>query len=232
MDFAWDDATEAFREEVRRFLAEHLPPELEDELYRQGLTHDDGFARALGERNWIAADWEREGFEALGPAAMHVLEEEFAGAEAPYYAVSTSMMVARVIQAVGSDWLKAEVLPKVVAGEATIALGMSEPEAGSDVATVQTQARQVDGGWVIDGQKMFTTNAHVADYVFLLARTDPESERHHGPHHLPGAARHRGLRGAGRLHRVGRADQHHLLHRPLHRRPLAHQRGRRAAGTR
>ena len=71
-------------------------------------------------------------------------------------------------------------LPKVVAGEVTIALGMSEPEAGSDVATVQTRARQVEGGWMIDGQKMFTTNAHVTDFVFLLARTDPESERHRG----------------------------------------------------
>ena len=65
-------------------------------------------------------------------------------------------------------------------GEVTIALGMSEPEAGSDVAAVQTRARPVDGGWVIDGQKMFTTNAHIADYVFLLARTDPASERHRG----------------------------------------------------
>ena len=62
----------------------------------------------------------------------------------------------------------------------TIALGMSEPEAGSDVAAVTTRARPADGGWIIDGQKMFTTNGHIADYVFLLARTDPESERHRG----------------------------------------------------
>ena len=71
-------------------------------------------------------------------------------------------------------------MPKVVTGEVTIALGMSEPEAGSDVAAVRTRARRADGGWVIDGQKMFTTNAHVCDYVFLLARTDPASERHRG----------------------------------------------------
>jgi alkylation response protein AidB-like acyl-CoA dehydrogenase len=185
MDFEWSAETEAFRLEVQRFLAEHLPHDLEDELYEQGLTHHDGFARALGERHWIAADWEREGFEVLDHEAMHVLEDEFCRREAPYYAVSTSMMVARVIKAVGSEWLRSEVLPKVVAGEVTIALGMSEPEAGSDVATVQTRARQVDlgsgqSGWVIDGQKMFTTNAHVTDYVFLLARTDPDSERHRG----------------------------------------------------
>jgi 3-oxocholest-4-en-26-oyl-CoA dehydrogenase alpha subunit len=180
MDFEWSPETEAFRLEVQQFLDQHLPHELEDELYLQGLTHEAGFARALGERNWIAADWEREGFETLDHEAMHVLEDEFCRREAPYYAVSTSMMVARVIKSVGNELLNTEVLPKVVAGEVTIALGMSEPEAGSDVAMVQTKARQVEGGWVIDGQKMFTTNAHVTDYVFLLARTDPESERHRG----------------------------------------------------
>jgi len=180
MDFEWRDETLAFREEVRRFLGEHLPPEVEDRLYEAGLTHDDDFARALGERHWIAADWPREGYEVLGHEAMHVLEEELATTEAPYYGVSTSMMVARVIQAVGSEWLRSEIVPKVVRGEVIIALGMSEPEAGSDVAAVQTRARRVEGGWVIDGQKMFTTNAHVADFVFLLARTDPGSERHRG----------------------------------------------------
>jgi alkylation response protein AidB-like acyl-CoA dehydrogenase len=90
------------------------------------------------------------------------------------------MMVARVIKAVGPAWMREEVLPRVVTGEVTIALGMSEPEAGSDVAAVQTRARPVDGGWVVDGQKMFTTNGHLTDYVFLLARTDPASERHTG----------------------------------------------------
>jgi alkylation response protein AidB-like acyl-CoA dehydrogenase len=180
MDFDWDDETERFRDEVRRFLAEQLPSELEDQLYQEGLTHHAGFATALGERNWIAGDWEREGFEPLDGFDMHVLEEEFARSEAPYYAVSTSMMVARVIRAVGSDWLKSEIVPRVITGEVSIALGMSEPEAGSDVAAIQTRARQVEGGWVIDGQKMFTTNAQVTDYVFLLARSDPDSDRHRG----------------------------------------------------
>jgi alkylation response protein AidB-like acyl-CoA dehydrogenase len=180
MDFAEDPAVTAFRHDVRQFLAQHLPPELEAELYRSGLSHHDGFARALGERNWIAPEWEREGFERLSDAAAAALEEELCRAEAPYYAVSTAMMVAKVIAAVGSQWLRDEVVPKVVTGEVTIALGMTEPEAGSDVAAIQTRARPIDGGWVIDGQKMFTTNGHITDYVFLLARTDPESERHRG----------------------------------------------------
>ena len=111
---------------------------------------------------------------------MHVLLEELTKADAPTIAVSTSMMVARVIAAVGSAEMQADILPKVVRGELIIALGMSEPEAGSDVAAVQTRAKRAEGGWVIDGQKMFTTNGHLADYVFLLVRTDPASERHRG----------------------------------------------------
>src|SRR3546814_1411905 len=87
------------------------------------------------------------------------------------------MMVAKAMHAVGSDFLRDEIVPKVVRGEVTIALGMSEPEAGSDVAAIQSRAREVDGGWVLDGQKMFTTNGHMADYVFMLVRTD-RSEEH------------------------------------------------------
>jgi alkylation response protein AidB-like acyl-CoA dehydrogenase len=180
MDFAWGAEAEALRTEVRGFLAEHLTPELQDRLSVTGVAHDDGFARALGARNWVAPQWTREGFDVLGGEAAHVLEDELTRADAPIYATSTSMMVARVIRSVGAAELCSEVLPLVVRGEATIALGMTEPEAGSDVAAVQTRARRVDGGWAIDGQKMFTTNGHVADYVFLLARTDPASERHRG----------------------------------------------------
>ncbi len=180
MDFAWDPVVEALRAQVREFLADHLTPELEERLYRSGVSHDDEFVRALGARNWIAPEWSREGFEALDVPSVHAVLDELTKADAPMYAVGTSLMVARVIRAVGSAELRETIVPKVVTGEVTIALGMSEPEAGSDVANVRTRARRVDGGWVIDGQKMFTTNAHVCDYVFLLARTDPASERHRG----------------------------------------------------
>jgi alkylation response protein AidB-like acyl-CoA dehydrogenase len=180
MEFAWGPEIEALRDEIRAFLVQHLPPALEEELYLSGVAHDEDFARALGARNWIAPEWPRDGFDVLDPLSVHVLGEELTKADAPTIAVSTSMMVARVLAAVGSEELKAEILPKVVRGELIIALGMSEPEAGSDVAAVQTRARPVDGGWVIDGQKMFTTNGHLADYVFLLVRTDPASERHRG----------------------------------------------------
>jgi alkylation response protein AidB-like acyl-CoA dehydrogenase len=180
MDFAWDPKVEAVRAEVRDFLAEHLTPELEERVYRSGVSHDDDFVRAVGERNWIAPEWSREGFDALDAFSAHAVLDELTKADAPMYAVGTSIMVARVIRAVGSAELRAAIVPKVVTGEVTIALGMSEPGGGSDVAAVRTRARRVDGGWVIDGQKMFTTNGHICDYVFLLARTDPASERHRG----------------------------------------------------
>jgi 3-oxocholest-4-en-26-oyl-CoA dehydrogenase alpha subunit len=180
MDFAWNDEAESLRAEVRDFLHEHLAPDLEDHLYETGVSHDAAFARAMGAKNWIGADWARDGFEPLDAFGVHVLTHELTKADAPVYLVSTSMMVARVIRGVGSEELQAAILPKVLRGEVTIALGMSEPEAGSDVAAVTTRARPAQGGWIIDGQKMFTTNGHIADYVFLLARTDPGSERHRG----------------------------------------------------
>jgi alkylation response protein AidB-like acyl-CoA dehydrogenase len=180
MDFAWDDEAEALRAEIRAFLEEHLSADLEDRMYRTGVSHDESFALAMGAKNWIGPEWARDGFEPLDAFGVHVLTDELTKADAPVYLVSTSMMVARVIEAVGSEELQRDILPQVVRGEVTIALGMSEPEAGSDVAAVTTRARPAEGGWVIDGQKMFTTNGHVADYVFLLARTDPESERHRG----------------------------------------------------
>ncbi len=180
MDFDWTPQAEEFRTEVRAFLAEHLPEEVSERLHETGESHDPDFVRALGARNWISPDWERDGFQPVGHEEVHILEEELTRAEAPTYASMTGMMVCRVIEAVGSDWLREQIVPKALAGEITIALGMSEPEAGSDVAAVQTKARPIDDGWLVDGQKMFTTNGHVADYVFLLARTDPESTRHHG----------------------------------------------------
>src|SRR3546814_16161170 len=84
------------------------------------------------------------------------------------------MMVAKVMHAVGSDFLRDEIVPKVVRGEVTIARGMSEPEAVSDVAAIQRRARTVHGGWVLYSKKMVTTHGPLADYVSLMRANDPE----------------------------------------------------------
>jgi 3-oxocholest-4-en-26-oyl-CoA dehydrogenase alpha subunit len=181
MDFAWGDAAERLRAEVRSFLDLELTPEVEERAYRTGVAHDDEFARALAARGWLAPEWDRgDGMPSLSPYEVHVLTEELTKADAPIYAITTTMMVASVIRAAGRDDVKDEILPRVLRGELTIALGMTEPEAGSDVANVRTRARRDGEQWVIDGQKMFTTNAHICDHVYLLTRTDPSSTRHSG----------------------------------------------------
>ena len=112
MDFAWDEKEEDLRADIRAFLDEHLNSDLEDRLYRTGVSHDESFARAMGAKNWIGADWARDGFEPLDVFGVHVLTDELTKADAPVYLVSTSMMVARVIRAVGSEELQADILPQ------------------------------------------------------------------------------------------------------------------------
>jgi alkylation response protein AidB-like acyl-CoA dehydrogenase len=180
VDFALDPALDDFRAEVRAFLAEAYPPELEEEVHRSGTSHDAGFMRSLAERGWLGIEWEGGEFEPLDPWRAHVLGDEMAKAEAPVIALGTTEMVAKVIAAVGTEWLQQEVIPPYLRGEITIALGMTEPEVGSDVAGVRTRARRDGDRWIVDGQKMFTTNAHVADYVFLLTRTNPDVPKHAG----------------------------------------------------
>jgi alkylation response protein AidB-like acyl-CoA dehydrogenase len=181
MDFDLEAETGTFRDEVRAFLAEVITPDVEDRVYRTGVSHDDEFVRRMAERGWLGPSW--EGIDGEPPLDVYryaVLEEELNRIEAPFYLMSTTEMVANVIRAVGTDELKDAVLPGFLRGELTIALGMTEPEVGSDVAGVRTRARRDGDHWVVDGQKMFTTNAHVADYVFLLTRTNPDVPKHKG----------------------------------------------------
>ncbi|OAA27836.1 acyl-CoA dehydrogenase [Frankia sp. EI5c] len=181
MDFDVDESVTALRAQVRAFLAQELTPELDEEVYRSGVSHDATFVRRLAERGWVGPGWERpDGGSPLGPYEVHALVDELTKAEAPTYAITTTQMVANVIRAVGSAALRAEILPRFLRGEVTIALGMTEPEVGSDVAGVRTRARPEGDHWIVDGQKMFTTNGHITDYIFLLTRTRPDGPKHAG----------------------------------------------------
>jgi alkylation response protein AidB-like acyl-CoA dehydrogenase len=90
------------------------------------------------------------------------------------------MIVAWVIANVGTDEQKREILPKALNADIVIVLGFTEPENGSDAAAAATRAVRTGDGWTINGSKMFTTNAHIGDYVFMLARTDPDAPKHRG----------------------------------------------------
>jgi alkylation response protein AidB-like acyl-CoA dehydrogenase len=178
MDCDLGDDIDVLRSQVRKFLAEHVTDELLERVHRTGTWHDPEFARALGERGWIAPGWPREeGGEGRGWLEQMVLREEIDRADAPISGLSVTMLVANTIRLWGSEDLKAALLPRVVRGEVVMVLGYSEAGSGSDVAAARTSAVRDGEGWVINGEKMFTTHAQVADYVFLLTRTDPAGRK-------------------------------------------------------
>jgi alkylation response protein AidB-like acyl-CoA dehydrogenase len=181
MDFRLGDKSDAFRAEVVEFIDDAITPELEERLYRSGVSHDDEFTAKLVEKGWLAPGWPVEwGGQGRDPIELLTLSEELQKVDAPMYATGTTMMVSRIIHAIGTDEQKQRILPDALRGKLIIVLGFSEPEAGSDVAAAQTRAVRDGDEWVINGQKMFTTNAHLADYAFLLTRTNSDVAKHRG----------------------------------------------------
>lgn len=181
MDFRLEDHIEAFREEVRQFVDERMSNELEERIYRTGVSHDDDFIGGMSDRGWYAAGWPEEwGGPGHDPLEILAMREELHRRDAPTYSIGTTMMAAKAILHAGNDELKRDILPKALRGEVIIVLGFSEPEAGSDVANAQTRAVRDGDEWIINGSKLFTTNAQIADYVFLLTRTNPDVAKHRG----------------------------------------------------
>ena len=181
MDFRFEPETEAFRAEVRSFINEHLTPEVIQRAHATGTMHDWGFHRALCAKGYLAAGWPTE-VGGLGRSAIDqcLLAQELYGAGAPIDGLTIAAMVGATLLLRGTEQQQAEVVPGILAGEVMCCLGYSEPDAGSDVAAVATKAARDGDDWVIDGQKMFTTMAHEAHYVFLLARSNPDAPKHKG----------------------------------------------------
>lgn len=181
MHFQLDPETEAYRTKVRSHLQEVLTPEVEERIYRSGVAHDDEFAKGLVDKGYFAPDWPVEfGGQNRDAWDVQVLNEELMRFDAPMYLSETTRMVASIIRAVGTPAMKDLILNDALKGAVTIALGFTEPECGSDVAAAATKAVRDGDHWVINGSKMFTTNGHIADYVFLLARTNPSKPKHQG----------------------------------------------------
>lgn len=178
MDFDLGPDVVAFRNEVKTFLAENLRPEMIDAMHETGTFHDWGLFKAMADRGWIAAGTPGSGDK--DPVELFVFINELEKAGAPYDGISVAMMVGGVINHVGTDFHKREVLDKILAGDAVISLGYSEPDFGSDVAAAKTRAVRDGDEWVIDGQKMWTTMAHEASWVLLLTRTNTEVAKHKG----------------------------------------------------
>jgi alkylation response protein AidB-like acyl-CoA dehydrogenase len=184
MDFGLSAAEQAFADEVRAFLRAHppatFPEDGTDAGYGSG-AHSRAFTRALGERGWLSMGWPREhGGQARPMMYALILLEELAAAGAPFGPLPGCLQVADSIIRNGSDTLRREILPQVACGDATFWQGYSEPDAGSDLLALKTQARLDGDHWVLDGHKIWSSHAGIATYGTVLARTDPASTRNRG----------------------------------------------------
>jgi alkylation response protein AidB-like acyl-CoA dehydrogenase len=189
VDLTYSDADQAFRAEVRDWLEEHLTGEWASlrGLGGPGRDHEahDGrvaWNRLLAEHGWTCVGWPQEhGGRGLSLVQQVIFHEEYARANAPVRVNHLGEeLLGPTLMAFGTDEQQARFLPRIVAVEELWAQGYSEPNAGSDLANVQTRARLDDGEWVIDGQKVWTSNAHLSQWAFVLCRTEPGSQRHHG----------------------------------------------------
>jgi alkylation response protein AidB-like acyl-CoA dehydrogenase len=180
-DFELGDEAEAFRRKVRTFFEEHLVGAMRAHAHFSWDGHHPEFNRKLAAAGFAFPSWPREyGGVDCSVYEQMALEEEFHHAGWTTHALGTTRMVGAALMRFGSEALKREVLPRIAAGDAVTALGYTEPGSGSDVAAAQTRAVRDGDDWVINGQKMFTSGANVAQYVFLLTRTDPAAKKHRG----------------------------------------------------
>jgi len=182
IDFSLPASAGVFRAEVEEFLAEHLTPDVRRRMEEAGTFHDPVFHRAIAARGWIGIGWpdDRDRRTERGVYETAVLTDAAGYAHAPVDGLQTSNIVAQVLLRVGTPEQRDRFVEPIRRGELLVCLGFTEPEAGSDVAAARTRAVADGEDWVIDGSKMFTTLAHVSDYVFLLTRTDPDSPKHGG----------------------------------------------------
>lgn len=184
MDFQFDAEDLAFREEARAFFREKLPEDLRTKvLNSEALSRDDimRWHGILYDRGWVAPNWPKEyGGPGWSVTQKYIFDEEQGLAGAPRLIAFGLGMCGPVLMAFGTDEQKAFHLPRMLSGEHVWAQGYSEPGAGSDLASLKTRAVLDGDEWVINGQKIWTTMCHMANWVFLLARTSDEPKKQLG----------------------------------------------------
>ncbi len=172
----------ALRREFRAYLARILTPEVREAQRRQreGGEIFRAVVRRMGQDGWLTPGWPVEyGGRALDPLAQKILLEEVWLAEAPHPFVTVNTVGPAIIRR-GTEEQKRKLLPPIARGELVFAVGYTEPSAGSDLASLRTRAERDGDDYLINGQKIFTSGAEGADYVWLAARTDPDAPQHKG----------------------------------------------------
>ena len=182
MDFRFTLEQEKFRAEVRELLQQELHKGTFERRNLGRMVFSREFSRKLAQKGWIGLTWPKEhGGQGRSHLDRLVLAEELLRSGAPVGAHwFADRQIGPAILAYGTEEQKQEFIPRITRGEIFFCVGMSEPEAGSDLASLQTCAVEDNGNYVIKGQKVWTTFAHEADYIYLVARTDPTVPKHKG----------------------------------------------------
>src|SRR6476661_8305821 len=185
MDFEFSPEQRAFAAEVERFLDEHDDPDVFD-VTRENMAQivdtpkRREFMAKLGEKGWLGITWPKEwGGQDSEGVYEYLLNEALAARGGPQIGKGVGI-IGKTILAHGSEKLKKEFLPKILRNEVEFAVGYSEPDAGSDAASMKLKATRDGDGWRLNGQKTWTTSAHFADWYWVGARTDPEASKHTG----------------------------------------------------
>ena len=190
MDLSYPPEAEAFRAEIRSWLTANLPEGWGTPGFSMTREEKKRFnaewTKKLFDGGWICASWPMEyGGKGLSLMESVVLNEEFARAEAPLRAdFFGDTLVGPTILQWGTEEQKQRFIPGILNGSISWCQGFSEPNAGSDLASLTTRAVLDGDEWIVNGQKVWTTQAQYADYIFLLARTDPQAGKHAGISYL------------------------------------------------
>lgn len=188
MDFQLTEAQQQLEREVVAYLEKHVTPELEEELLRQQEggspdthPHFARLMRQLGRDGWLGLAWPKKyGGQERDAVDQYIFFDTIAG----YYRVPIPFLainaIGSTIMRSGTEEQKNRFLPPLLRGELNIAVGYTEPGAGSDLASLKTRAVREGDHYVINGQKVFTSLAHFCDYIWLAARTDPAAKKHKG----------------------------------------------------
>ena len=185
MDFEFTPEQLDFVKEVEEFLDANDDPEVFD-VTRENMAQivdtplRRQFMAKVGEQGWLGITWPEEYGGKDGEGIYeYLLNEALAARGGPQIGKGVGI-IGKTIISHGSEKMKQEFLPKILRNEVEFAVGYSEPNAGSDAASMQLKATKLDGGWNLNGQKTWTTSAHFADWYWVGARTDPDAAKHYG----------------------------------------------------
>lgn len=192
MDFEFTEEEKLFREEVEDFVKRELPPDWDDKVVgwpgaygTSPFSHEalsefcNQFNRKMGEKGWLTLPWPKEYGGMNSMIKQAIVDEVTSYYRVPYGGVATYIAGPTIIL-VGNEEMKRGWLPRIARGEVSFWLGYSEPNAGSDLGSLQTSAVDMGDHFIVNGQKTWSSVAHLTDYAWLLARTDPEASKHEG----------------------------------------------------